>query len=143
MIGVPVLKKPIVAFAACGGRLESKRKLYNVPKTNRVRVLVLRKGLRAPAQSVGGLIRGPGSVAKSRVSHGSIVWKSRMIRRSVKPKIAHRDSGSQRHTEGLDRAIKILIVDGVFIMPNAGGWVRHLVDNEGTAIDSRLGLDRD
>jgi hypothetical protein len=32
VIGVPVLKKPIVAFAACGGRLESKRKLYNVPQ---------------------------------------------------------------------------------------------------------------
>ena len=32
VIGAPVLKKPIVAFAACGGRLESKRKLYNVPQ---------------------------------------------------------------------------------------------------------------
>jgi hypothetical protein len=32
VIGVPVLKKPIVAFAACGGRSESKRKLYIVPK---------------------------------------------------------------------------------------------------------------
>ena len=32
VIGVPVLKKPIVAFAACGVRLESKRKLYKVPQ---------------------------------------------------------------------------------------------------------------
>ena len=32
VIGVPVLKKPIVAFVACGGRLESKRKLYKVPQ---------------------------------------------------------------------------------------------------------------
>ena len=31
VIGAPVLKKPTVAFVACGGRLESKRKLYNVP----------------------------------------------------------------------------------------------------------------
>ena len=30
--GDPVLKKPIVAVAACGGRSESKRKLYMVPK---------------------------------------------------------------------------------------------------------------
>ena len=29
--GVPVLKKPIVAFAASGGWSESNRKLYNVP----------------------------------------------------------------------------------------------------------------
>ena len=28
----PVLKNPIVAVAACGGRSESKRKLYMVPK---------------------------------------------------------------------------------------------------------------
>ena len=32
VFGVPVLKKPIVAFVAWGGRLESKRKLYRVPK---------------------------------------------------------------------------------------------------------------
>ena len=32
VIGAPVLKKPIVAFVACGGLLESKRKLYKVPK---------------------------------------------------------------------------------------------------------------
>jgi hypothetical protein len=32
VIGVPVLKKPIVAFAACGGPLASKRKLYKVPQ---------------------------------------------------------------------------------------------------------------
>jgi hypothetical protein len=32
VIGVPVLKKPTVAFVACGGRLESKRKLYKVPQ---------------------------------------------------------------------------------------------------------------
>ena len=31
VIGVPVLKNPIVAFIAWGGRSESKRKLYNVP----------------------------------------------------------------------------------------------------------------
>jgi hypothetical protein len=32
VIGIPVLKKPTVAFAACGGRFESKRKLYSVPQ---------------------------------------------------------------------------------------------------------------
>ena len=32
VIGEPVLKKPTVAFALVGGRSESKRKLYIVPK---------------------------------------------------------------------------------------------------------------
>jgi hypothetical protein len=30
--GAPVLKKPIIAFAACGGLAESKRKLDKVPQ---------------------------------------------------------------------------------------------------------------
>jgi hypothetical protein len=34
VIGVPFLKKPIVAFAATGGLVESKRKLYKVPQRN-------------------------------------------------------------------------------------------------------------
>ena len=32
--GVPVLKNPTVPVVACGGLLESKRKLYNVPQRN-------------------------------------------------------------------------------------------------------------
>jgi hypothetical protein len=34
VIGVPFLKKPIVAFAVTGGLVESKRKLYRVPQRN-------------------------------------------------------------------------------------------------------------
>jgi hypothetical protein len=34
VIGVPFLKKPIVAFAVWGGLVESKRKLYKVPQRN-------------------------------------------------------------------------------------------------------------
>ena len=34
VIGVPFLKKPIVAFVVCGGLVESKRKLYSVPQRN-------------------------------------------------------------------------------------------------------------
>ena len=48
----------------------------------------------------------------------------------MKPEVAHRDAASQRHAEGLDRAIEILVIDRVFIMPDAGGWVGHLVGNE-------------
>ena len=32
--GEPVLKNPIVAIAACGALVESKRKLYRVPQRN-------------------------------------------------------------------------------------------------------------
>ena len=65
-----------------------------------------------------------------------------MIRRSVKPGVTHEDSAAQRDAERLDRAIQILVMDGVFVVPNPGHRARHLPDDEGTAIDSRLGLDR-
>ncbi len=38
-------------------------------------------------------------------------------------------------------AIKVLIIEGVFIMPNPSGWVRHFVANESKAIDRWSGLD--
>ena len=65
-----------------------------------------------------------------------------MIDWGVKSDIAHRDPRSQRHTEGLNGTIKILVIERVFIMPNASHRACHLVGNECTAIDSRLGLDR-
>ena len=65
-----------------------------------------------------------------------------MIQRGVKSKIAQRDRAPKRDTEGLDRAIEVLVIDRVLIMVEAGDWPRHLVGNEGTAIDSRFGLDR-
>ena len=88
------------------------------------------------------MIRGPGGVAVSRAALCPIVGKSRMIERGMKSGVAHRDAASQRHTERLDRAIEILVIDGVFIMPNARDWARHFVGDMGPAIGSRKGLDR-
>jgi hypothetical protein len=47
-----------------------------------------------------------------------------------------------RNREQLDRPVEILVIEGIFIMPNAGRWIRHLVSNEGAAIHSRLRFDR-
>ena len=109
--------------------------------TNGVRVLVLREGLRTPAQVAGGLICRPDRVAKSRVPLGSVLSKSRMIERGVKPQAAHRYSASERNANGLDSAIQILVVESVFIMPNAGRWIRHFVGDERASVASRHGLD--
>src|ERR1700732_3832301 len=49
-----------------------------------VRISVLHKRLRVPAQSLAGWIRSPGSIAISRASAGSIVGKSRRIKRCMK-----------------------------------------------------------
>lgn len=129
------------------GRVHSLRRAIRIETeiiqrapANRVGILVLRKSLRAPAQRAGGLILRPRSVAKSRASLGAVIGNSRMIRRSMKPNIADGDSASQRHTEGLDRAIKILIIDRVLIMPYASDRAGHFVANKPLAIDSRCGL---
>ena len=136
-------------FEEADGRIRSLRRIAGIETeviqsapTQRIRVLVLREGLRAPAQSIGGLTRSPGNVAKSRVALCSIGCKSGRIKRGMKPEIAHRASASKGQAERLNPAIKILVVEGVLIMPNPSDRARHFVGNERTAIDSRNGLDR-
>ena len=41
----------------------------------------------------------------------------------------------------MNRAIKILVIDRVFIMVKSGDRARHLVGKKGTAVDSRRGFD--
>ena len=41
-----------------------------------------------------------------------------MLRRRVKPDVADVNSSSQRHTERLNRPIKVLVIHGIFIMPD-------------------------
>jgi len=50
-------------------------------------------------------------------------------------------SGSNRHAERLDGAIEVLVVERVFIVPDASGGVRDFVAHEPDAIGSRRGLD--
>ena len=50
-------------------------------------------------------------------------------------------SGSNRHAERLDRAIEILVIDRVFIMPDTGTGVRHFVAHEPDTVGSGSGLD--
>ena len=138
----PCLEEADRRICSHGRTVGIETEIIQSPPTQRVRILVLLKGLRAPTQRVGGLTWGPDRVAVSSASLCSVVGNSRVVRRCVKLHIGQRSRASQGDTEGLDSAIQILVVDGVFIMPNPGGWVRHFVGNERAAIDSRLGLDR-
>jgi hypothetical protein len=45
------------------------------------------------------------------------------------------------HTEGLDRAIEIFVIDREFIVPDAGRRIRHVVADKENAIVTRIGLD--
>ena len=64
-----------------------------------------------------------------------------MVRREVKSDVTDVDSGREWDAEGLNRAIEVLIMNGVLVMPHAGGWVRYLINDERTTIDTGLWLD--
>ena len=65
-----------------------------------------------------------------------------MVRRGMKSDVTYVDSGPERHAEGLNRAIEVLVVNGVLVMPYAGRWVRYFINDERTTIDTRLRLDQ-
>ena len=64
-----------------------------------------------------------------------------MLGRCVKSDVADVDSGSQRHTEGLDRSIEVFVKERVLVVPNASGRIGHFVTHEPDAVVSRIGLD--
>src|SRR6266513_6238400 len=58
----------------------------------------------------------------------------------MNPEIAHRDPAPQRHTEGLNRTIQILVIDRVLVMPNSSTWIRNFVADKPDAVISRIRL---
>lgn len=64
-----------------------------------------------------------------------------MVRRGMKSNVTYVDSGAERHAERLNRAIEILVMNGVLVMPHAGRWIRYLINDERTTIDTGLRLD--
>jgi hypothetical protein len=59
----------------------------------------------------------------------------------MEPYVAHSNSRSKRHTEGLNGTIKVLVIDGVLIMPHSSRGVGHLVGKQAKAIVARVGSD--
>jgi len=111
-------------------------------EANGVCVRILGKGLAVPYQCARHLVWNPRIVAESCIADGSVVWEPRMVRRGMKSDVTYVDSGRERHAEGLNRAIEILVMNGVLVMPHAGRWIRYLINNERTTIDTGLRLDQ-
>ena len=65
-----------------------------------------------------------------------------MLRRRMKFDVAQVCGCNPKgNLKGLNRAIQILVIDSVLIMPNAGGGTRDLVADEHDAIVSRIRFD--
>ncbi len=69
------------------------------------------------------------------------VKKSGMLKRRMKIDVRDVHSGSNRHSKRLDGPIEILVVERVFIMPDASSGIGHFIAHEPDAIGSRRGLD--
>ena len=63
-----------------------------------------------------------------------------MLRRGMETEIADCNSAAQRHTERLNRAIEVLVINRVLIMPDAGGRICHFVSNGTDSIVSGIRL---
>ena len=113
------------------------------PVANRISVLISRKRFRAPGDRVWICrVNIPRRTAISGVSYRPIMRNAGLLRWRMKLDVADIDSGSQGYTEGLNRPIEVLVVNGVLVMPHAGRWIRYFINNERTTIDTRLRLDR-
>ncbi len=132
-----------VAYRRVGwvGRLIGiKPEVVQRAEANRVGVLILRKSFRVPRDRARVLGNTPRSVAISQAHEGAIICEGGMLRRGMKSDVRDVHPGSNRHAERLDRAIEVLVVESIFIVPDAGTRVRDFVAHEPDAIGSRVRL---
>src|SRR5215469_4489186 len=64
-----------------------------------------------------------------------------MLRRGMKSDVRNVYSGSNGHAERLDRAIEVLVIQSILIMPDAGSWIADLVTHKPDAVITWVRLD--
>jgi len=111
-------------------------------EANSVGVLILRKSFRVPSDRASILHNSPRSAAITLIVERAVVCPAGFLTRGVKPDVRDVYSGCERHAEGLDPAVEVLVVQRVFIVPDASGGVRDFVAYKPDAIGawSRLNL---
>jgi hypothetical protein len=107
---------------------------------NRVRVLVLSDRFRVPSYRIGRLSDNPGGAAIALVVKRSIICPAGFLRRCMEFDVTYVNSSSQRNTKGLDSAIEVLVIQGIFIMPDSWTWVTHFVTHEPDAVVTGIRL---
>ena len=116
--------------------------IVHCAEANGVCVRILGKCLAVPSQCVRHLIWSPRIVAESCIADSSVVRETRMVRREVKSDVTNVNSFPEWHAKGLNRAVEILVVSGVLVMPHAGRWGRYFINDKRTTIDTGLRLDQ-
>ena len=103
--------------------------------TDRIRVLIGCKRFRAPGYGgrVGG-INIPWRAAISETIKCAVIWEGRVLRWRMKLDVSDINPGSDRHGEGLNPAVEVLVIKCVLIVPHATTQVRHFVTHEPDSI---------
>ena len=108
---------------------------------NGVVVLILHKSFRVPGDGACVLGNSPRRAAVSSISLGAIICPAGMLNGRMKSDVGDVYSWPNRHAERLDRAIEVLVVESIFIVPNARTGVRHFVAHEPDTVGSGCGFD--
>ena len=122
VIGDPVLKKPTVALAGLRRLIGVKPEVIQRAVANRVGVLILRKSFRAPGDRACVLGNSPRCAAIALLIEGAIICPAGMLSRRMKADVRDVYSWPKRHAERLNRAIEVLVIESVFIVPEASSW---------------------
>ena len=110
-------------------------------EANRVGVLVGRKSFRAPGDRASVLGNSPRSAAIAQVVKRAIICPAGMLNRRMKSGVRDVYSGSKRHAESLNGTIQVLVIERVFVVPDAISGVRDFVTHEPNAVVTRIRLD--
>ena len=97
---------------------------------NGVGVLILRKRFGVPGNRACVLGNTPWRAAVSLAVKGAIVCPGGMLNRRMKSDVGDVYSWPNRHAERLDRAVEVLVVESIFIVPDAGSRVCDFVAHE-------------
>ena len=117
-----------------------KTEIVESAKANCVRVLILRKSFCVPGNGACVLSNSPRHAAVSNISLCAIIRPAGVLNWRMEPNVRDIDSRSKRYGERLDRAIQVLIIERVFIMPDTGTGARYSEAHEPDTIISRVGF---
>ena len=81
--------------------------------------MILRKSFRVPSNRACILRNIPRCAAITLIVERAVICPAGFLTWGVKPDVRDVYSGSERHVEGLDRAVEVLVVQRVFIVPDA------------------------
>lgn len=105
--------------------------------------MVLRKGFAAPSDGriARLVIIAPWRTAVSITAWYVVEGEAWVLVRRVKPDVSNGNARSQGHGKRLDRAIEILVIERVFIVPCAIAQIGYFVTHEPDPIVARIGFE--